>query len=46
LYFFRRYEQARNVANDVLKGKLNDEFRNTIEDYKKRSEAKIRERGK
>lgn len=46
LYFFRRYEEARQVASDVLKGKLNDEFRNIIEDYKARCEAKVRERGK
>lgn len=42
LYFFRRYEEARGVADEVLKGKLNEEFRKTVEDYRGRCQAKIK----
>jgi len=41
LYFFRRYEEARKVADDALKGRLNGDLRRTIWDYKERCEAKI-----
>jgi hypothetical protein len=41
LYFFRRYEEARKVACDVLKGKLNEDFKKAVENYQTRCEAKI-----
>jgi hypothetical protein len=42
LYCLRRYEEARGVADDALKGRLNDEFRKVVSDYRGRCEAKIR----
>jgi hypothetical protein len=41
LYFFKRYEEARSLADDVLMGKLNDEFRQIVEGYRGRCECKI-----
>lgn len=41
LYFFGRYEEARKLADKVLKGKLTDEFRKTISDYRDRCEARM-----
>ena len=41
LYFFKRHERAKSVAENVLKGKLNDDFRKTVEDYRARCQAKI-----
>lgn len=41
LYFFRRYEQAKGLAEEALKGKLIEEFRKTVEDCKGRCEAKL-----
>lgn len=40
LYFFKRYEDAGRVAEDVLKGELQEDFRKTVSDYKCRCEAK------
>jgi hypothetical protein len=42
LYFLKRFEEARSIARDVLKGTLNDEFRKNVEDYERKAEAKIR----
>lgn len=41
LYFFRRYEEALDVTRKALEGELETEFRKTVEEYKKRCEAKI-----
>jgi hypothetical protein len=41
LYFFRRYEKAKGFAEQALKGKLIEEFRKTVEDYRRRCEAKL-----
>ncbi|KAG0652047.1 hypothetical protein D0Z07_1054 [Hyphodiscus hymeniophilus] len=41
LYFFRRYEEARQLSNDVLKGKLNGEFRGVLEKYRAKCEAQL-----
>jgi hypothetical protein len=41
LYFFRRYEKAKGLAEEALKGKLIEEFRKTVEDYRRRCEAKL-----
>jgi hypothetical protein len=41
LYFFRRYEEARKVADDVLRGVLNEEFRRVVAGYKERCEAEL-----
>jgi len=41
LYFFRRYEKAKKVAEDTLKGKLNEDFRQTVIGYMRRCEAKL-----
>jgi hypothetical protein len=46
LYFFRRYEEAGKVAEEVLKGRLNEEFRKTISDYLLRCEARSKAAGK
>jgi hypothetical protein len=46
LYFFKRYEEARQVAEDILKGELNEEFRKMVLDYRVRCEAKMRIEGK
>jgi hypothetical protein len=40
LYFFGRYKEAGEVADEVLKGKLNEDFRKTVNDYKGRCEAR------
>jgi hypothetical protein len=40
LYFFGRYKEAGKVADEVLKGKLNGDFRKTVNDYKGRCEAR------
>ena len=42
LYFFRKYEEAEKVADEVLKGKLGNEFRKTITDYRERCEARLK----
>jgi len=34
LYFYRRYVEAWNVAQDVLKGKLKAEFKAIVEGYR------------
>jgi len=41
LYFFRRYEKAKGLAEEALKGKLIEEFRKTVKDYSQRCEAKL-----
>ena len=48
LYFFRRYEEARKVTEEVLKGKLNEEFRKVVVvvGYKERCEAKLSKNAK
>lgn len=46
LYFFRRYEEALKVAEEALKGKLIEEFRKTLEDYRTRSQIKIQNAAK
>lgn len=42
LYFFRRYEEAKKVAEHTLEGELSKEFRELVLNYKSRCEAKIR----
>jgi hypothetical protein len=42
LYFFGKYQEAGKVADEVLKGKLNEEFRKTVSDYGERCEARLR----
>ncbi|KAH6674489.1 hypothetical protein B0J14DRAFT_42375 [Halenospora varia] len=42
LFFFRRYEEARVIAERVLGGKLGNEFRKTIEDYRIRCETRLK----
>lgn len=42
LYFFKRYDEAWNVACDALKGKLNEDFRGVIEGYREKCEAKVK----
>jgi hypothetical protein len=46
LYFFRRYEEAGKVAEEVLKGRLNEEFRKAINGYLRRCEARSQATGK
>jgi len=41
LYFFRRYEEASKIADGVLRGELNQEFRKFIVAYKERCKAKL-----
>ena len=41
LYFFRRFEEAGKLADDVLGGKLNEEFRKTILAHKAKCQAKF-----
>jgi hypothetical protein len=41
LYFFRRYEEALKITDEALKGKLIEDFRKTLEDYRMRSQKKI-----
>lgn len=41
LYFYRRYEEARRVVEDVLRGELSVEFRKLMVGYKERCEAKL-----
>jgi hypothetical protein len=45
LYFFMRYEEAREVADEVLKGRLNKEFGKVVEDYREKCQAKIKANG-
>lgn len=40
LYFYRRYEEAREVTESALKGVLLEDYRKTLEDYRARCEAK------
>ncbi|KAI9054200.1 hypothetical protein LZ554_001371 [Drepanopeziza brunnea f. sp. 'monogermtubi'] len=43
LYFYRRYEEARNFTEEALRGKgLMVEFRKTLESYLERCNAKLR----
>lgn len=44
LYFFRKYEEARKVADEVLKGKLNQDFRRIVNDYRGRCECRLKAR--
>jgi len=46
LYFFRRYEEAKRVVDKASKGKLIEEFRKTLEDYRGRCEAKLQKGAK
>ena len=41
LYFFKRYKKAKGLAEEALKGKLIEELRKTVEDYRRRCEAKF-----
>jgi hypothetical protein len=41
LYFFRRYEKANGLAEEALKGKLIEELRKTVDDYRRRCEVKL-----
>jgi len=41
LYFFKRYEKAKGLAEEALKGKLIDELRKTLDDYRRRCETKL-----
>jgi hypothetical protein len=41
LYFFGDYEVARSVTDEVLKGKLVDEFRKIMLDYRDRCIARL-----
>jgi len=40
LYFFRRYREALDMAQKALAGELDVEFRKTLDDYRRRCEAK------
>jgi hypothetical protein len=42
LYFFRRYEEALKLACDVLKGKLDEQFRSVVESYREKCEVKVK----
>ncbi|KAE9377873.1 hypothetical protein N431DRAFT_399025 [Stipitochalara longipes BDJ] len=41
LYFFKRYEEALNIVEAALKGKLIVELQKTLEDYRARCQAKV-----
>jgi len=41
MYFFKRYEKAKRLAEEALKGKLIEEFRKSVEDYRRRCEMKL-----
>jgi hypothetical protein len=41
LYFFRRYKEALKVVEKALKGKLIQDFRKMLEDYRIRCQKKI-----
>jgi hypothetical protein len=42
LYFLGRYAEAGRIAEEVLTGKLIEDFRKTVTDYRRRCEAKYR----
>ncbi|KAH8821129.1 hypothetical protein F5884DRAFT_850372 [Xylogone sp. PMI_703] len=42
LYFFRRYQEAEQLAVEVLKGELTDVFRSIVLDYKQQCAKKLR----
>lgn len=46
LYFFGKYEEARKVAEEVLTGKLDKDFRKTVTDYRERCEVRLKARSK
>jgi hypothetical protein len=41
MYFFKRYEKAKRLAEEALKGNLIEEFRKSVEDYRRRCEMKL-----
>lgn len=41
LYFLRRYEEALNLVEEALEGKLIQDFRKTLEDYRMECLKKI-----
>jgi hypothetical protein len=41
LYFFKRYDEALKVVEDALQGKLIEDFRKTLEDYRMRCQKKV-----
>ena len=41
-YFFGKYEEARRVADEVLKGKLNEGFKKIVSDYRERCDARLK----
>jgi hypothetical protein len=41
LYFFRRYEKAKGLVEEALKGKLIEELRETLENYRRKCESKL-----
>jgi hypothetical protein len=41
LYFLRRYEEAKNITDVVLKEELSIEFRKIIIDYQRRCDIKL-----
>jgi len=44
LYFFKKYDEAIEVTEKALEGKLQDEFRKILEDYHRRCLARLKER--
>lgn len=41
LYFLRSYAEAESLTSKALEGKLQDDFRATLEDYLARCRAKL-----
>jgi len=41
LYFFKRYDETLKMVDEALMGKLIQEFRKTLEDYRTRCRKKI-----
>lgn len=41
LYFFRRYAEARGIADDALKGSLSEDFSKTVVAYRARCDEKL-----
>ncbi|RDL38069.1 Uncharacterized protein BP5553_05502 [Venustampulla echinocandica] len=41
LYFFRRYEEAKKVAEDALKGELSADYKKVVVGYRTRCDMKL-----
>jgi hypothetical protein len=41
LYFFKRYEEALKIVHEALKGKLIEDFKKILEDYRTRCQNKF-----